>query len=223
MPESVQQKLQLPITQGTEIVVEIEDYSIRARCDFIGMRQGQYIMLSFHDTVLRTDQLRDLNVVVRYLYKGTVFGFKSRVMGLLASPERLLVIAYPYALEEFKVRHCQRYECILPATASLEGCEAEAILIDISSEGCRCSIKTTGCANRDAIYNAIELGREASIKVELPGASDKLVLSGAMKNIVKDEGRIVLGVAFASLSEESRKRLESYIFFLSAVKEAQAS
>lgn len=212
--------IDLPITIGTELLVEFQDFTLRTKSELVGMRHGQYLIIGMHHDMAgtRPEVLRESAIVIRYLYRGSVYGFRTRVLNVLHAPDRLIFLSYPEKIEEFRVRSNPRYECILPAVTSVNGLEADTVIIDISTDGCRCVIQSADIQDVDAFYSAMDINQEATLKVQFPGNGESYELSGAIRNINKDSDRVAFGVQFGPLKKGSKKKLEDFIGLISQVK-----
>jgi hypothetical protein len=213
----------LPITIGTELLVEFQDFTLKTKSELVGMRPGQYLIIVMQNDMsgLRTDTLKNSQLIIRYLYRGSVYGFRTNVLNLLNSPDRLVFLSYPKKLEEFRVRSSPRFECILPAVTSVEGLDADTVIIDISIDGCRCVVKSANLEDSDAFYKKMDMNREAALKVQFPGTGESYELTGSIRNISKDADRVAFGILFGPLKTETRKKLEEFISLISAVKKKE--
>ncbi|CAG1066672.1 Cyclic di-GMP binding protein [uncultured bacterium] len=215
--------IDLPITIGTELLVEFQDFTLRTKSELVGMRHNQYLIIVMqHDmSGIRPDVLKDSEIIIRYLYRGSVYGFRTNVLNLLNSPERLLFLSYPKKIEEFRVRSSPRYECILPAVTSVEGLNGDTVVIDISLDGCRCVVKSASLEDAEAFYKTMDINREAVLKVQFPGTGESYELSGSIRNISKDADRVAFGMLFGPLKSATKKRLEEFIALISEVKKKE--
>lgn len=216
--------LELPVNIGTELLVEFQDFTLRTKSELIGMKYGQYLIIGMqHDmSGIRPETLKDSALIIRYLYRGSVYGFRTNILNLLNSPDRLLFLSYPRKIEEFRVRSAPRYECILPAVTSVEGLEAETVVIDISADGCRCIVKAASLEDANTFYQSMDINREASLRVQFPGAPDNYELTGSIRNISKDTDRVAFGMLFGPLKTDTKKRLDEFISLISEVKKKEA-
>lgn len=220
---SLGSSIDLPINIGTELLVEFQDFTLRTKSELVGMRHGQYLIIGMlHDMAgIRSDVIKESAIVVRYLYRGSVYGFKTKVLNMQTLPERLIFLSYPEKIEEFRVRSNTRYECILPAVTAIEALSADTVVIDISTDGCRCIIQASRVENAEAFYNSMDINREAALRVQFPGNSDSYELTGTIRNISKDADRIAFGLHFGTLKQESQARLEDFIGLISQVKKKE--
>lgn len=212
--------LELPIKIGTELLVEFQDFTLRTKSELVGMKQGQYLIIGMlHDMAgIRPDEIKESPLIIRYLYRGSVYGFKTRPVNLISAPDRLIFLSYPEKIEEFRVRSSHRFECILPATTSLDGSEAQTVVVDISNDGCRCVIQTSGVKDPDNFYKALDINRLAVLRVQFPGNSESYELSGAIRNISKDADRIAFGVQFGPIRKETKTKFEEFIRIISQIR-----
>lgn len=213
----------LPITIGTELLVEFQDFTLRTKSELVGMRHNQYLIIVMqHDmSGIRSDVLKESQMIIRYLYRGSVYGFRTNIMNFLNAPDRLVFLTYPKKIEEFRVRSNPRFECILPAVTTVEGLDGETVVIDISMEGCRCVVKSSSLTDADAFYKTMDINREATLRVQFPGAGESYELTGSIRNINKDADRIAFGMLFGPLKQETKKRLEDFISLISEVKKKE--
>lgn len=210
----------LPVTIGTELLAEFQDFSLRTKSELIGMKKGQYLVISTqHDMPgMRAETLKDSSVIVRYLYKGSVFGFRTKVLSLIHSPDRLVFLGYPEKIEEFRVRASQRYECILPAVTIVDGVEGETVVVDISVDGCKCTVKASNLKDAEKFYQSMDINKEATLRVQFPGSPESYEITGSIKNMSKDADKMAFGLLFGPIKTDSKKKLEEFISLISEVK-----
>ena len=212
--------IDLPITIGTELLVDFQDFTLKTKSELVGMRHNQYlIILMQHDmSGIKPEALKDSPIIIRYLYRGSVYGFRTSVLNILNSPDRLIFLSYPKKIEEFRVRSSPRFECILPAITSVEGLEGDTVVIDISIDGCRCVIKSASLEDADSFYRTMDINREACLKVQFPGGEESYELAGSIRNINKDAERVAFGMLFGPLKTVTKRKLEDFIALISEVK-----
>ena len=109
----------LTIRIGTELQLEIKDVSARFRSELLGMEVNKYIIAKMPMIVddnfeEKCSEFNRPEVVCRYLYEGTVFGFQSHLLKIILQQTRLLFIGYPERVEEQSVRDHERISCMLP-------------------------------------------------------------------------------------------------------------
>ncbi|MBI2412536.1 MAG: flagellar brake domain-containing protein [Deltaproteobacteria bacterium] len=210
----------IPITVGTELLLELLDLKLKMRGELVGGEHRRYLIVKLpgEDLGFGVESLKGSRMIIRYLFKGSIYGFKSEVVNTLASPSRLAFVAYPEKVEEFKVRNTPRYECILPGSAELGSEAIEIVVIDISLKGCRAIINTGELRDREKALGALDVGKELVVSVQLPGAEERLHFHCEVKNHSRDSERVVVGLLFNESDNRSEGRLSSFLNLISAVK-----
>lgn len=207
----------LPVAVGTPLLLDVVNIETRVKCELIGISSKDFLILRLCQADLagnfRSMGVLESKIVIRYMYDGTVYGFETRVLNAVASPTRMLFVKYPEMIEEFNARTETRYGCILPAGVSVgEGeDEVEAVIVDISRSGCRCAVKG------DDPPEAVEMDAPVTLKVQLPGVSEKATLKGKVRNISRDENRLTLGVQFDEMPEYVKASFEDFISLMESV------
>ncbi len=211
----------MPISVGTELLIEIADLKLRLKSELIGIEDDEYLIvkLSHHDSGggFKDKTIEQSPLVIRYVYKGSVYGFKATVLNIISKPAKLIFVSYPERIEECNVRTSPRYDCVLPAAATIGDASTELIITDISKNGCRCVIMTSMVKNKAKLYDTINMNSELELKVEFPGMEDKMILSGAVKNINKDEEEIMFGLSFAKMDAKAKVNFNKFIRLISSV------
>lgn len=217
-----QPNVHLPITLGTELLIELVDFKQRIKSSLIGMENNRYLIVKLSskdfDAGFTPEAVKQSPMIIRYLFRGSVYGFKTSVLHTISEPSRLVFVTYPQKIEEFNVRNNPRYQCILPAEIEYNGEAVEMVIVDISQKGCRCVVRTHSVKNREQFYSFIDIDREIGINVQFPGVEDKLRLASRVRNINKDNDRVIFGVLFEETEEEAAgKRLDSFISLISEI------
>lgn len=210
----------IPITVGTELLLELLDLKLKMRGELVGGEHRRYLIVKLPDEDLGfgIESLKGSKMIIRYLFKGSIYGFKSEVMTTLASPSKLAFVSYPEKVEELKVRNTPRYECILPGSTELGNEAIEIVVIDISLKGCRAIINTGELRDRDKALGALDIGKELAVSVQLPGAEEKLRFQGEVKNLSRDSERAVVGLLFKESDGKAEGKLSTFLNLISAVK-----
>lgn len=203
---------------GSEVLLEIEALKLRIKCALVGFETGQYIIirLSPKDLIgsFRSEQIKNSQLLVRYLYQGAVFGFRAELLNAIATPARLLVLSYPSKIEEYIMRDRQRYECVLPAGTMIGNEIVDMVIIDISNEGCQSVIKTS--PGKQSLYNHMQVNKVLDVRVQFPGKEGTYRLSGRIRNISKGADRITLGLMFEGLAPAAADRIKEFISLVTA-------
>lgn len=208
------QHLDLPITLGTGLIIEIVNLKQRIKSQLVGMEHGKYLIVRVSEKDLignfRSDHVKDSPMIVRYLHNGTVYGFSSSILNIVSTPAKLFFVTYPSKIDEFTVLSNSRHECILPALTMIGNDFVEMVILDISKQGCLCMVKTAD-PNDERLYGAVQVNKTIDIKVQFPGAEGKFGLVGKIRNVSKDVGKILLGVQFDNIPPDLRAQLDGFL------------
>jgi hypothetical protein len=198
---------------GHELYVEVEGVQTQLRSHLVGMEPGRFLVLAMPETKIPGGVgykfAPGKPVVVRYLHRGTIFGFETLVIDSIAQPARLIFLRCPRIVEERDIRERRRVDCFLPVTLKIGDKDIEGMVTDISETGCKCRIKTT-------LLAAEKIGADA-IPATLPltlgqiGGAESLAVNAAVRNRRQDRERTELGLAFQDLTDELRAKLNAFI------------
>ncbi len=157
---------------GTTFRLQIKGAKRRLSSELIGIEDGKYLIIKMppmHTMDNVSGLLRNGNdVAVKYMYKGTIFGFQSQIIDLIYNPFKLVFIEYPEKIESYDFRGNKRVECFLPANIRIAEHKIEGCITDISKAGCLFDIETPEL--EDGI-NLLELNNEICVGFHLPGVA----------------------------------------------------
>ncbi|MBI5588614.1 MAG: PilZ domain-containing protein [Deltaproteobacteria bacterium] len=211
----------LPITLGTELIAEIVNLNLRIRSVLAGMDGNRFLLIKLSPNDLmgtfRSEMVTRSPVIVKFQYEDTVYSFNSEVLNIVSNPCKLMFLAYPSKVEEFKVRPDSRHECVLPAMAMLDNEIIEMVVIDISREGCQCVIKASG-ARGEALNARIHVNTDLDIRAQFPGTEERFRFTGKVRNIGKGADTITIGVMFEKVSPEVKAKIDGFIALISEVR-----
>ncbi len=197
----------------TTLKIQIEGTKIRMTSELIGVETGEYLVIKM-PTVQFAGNLSSLlykgnSIIIRYLHKGTIFGFKSHISHVITNPAKLIFIEYPKRIESHDLRAHKRLDCYLPANAKIMGNKIVGTITDVSREGCHFIIDTEKAKVENSLI--LQVGNEIGVSFQLPGASAKLTVTGKQKNIKKDRDSVNIGVEFNSMDIETQERLHDFL------------
>lgn len=213
----------LPIDIGTELLIEIVNLSLKIKGTLVGLEYGSYVILriSPRDLVgsFRSEDVLGSAIIVRYLFKGAVYGFKTSIMNTVSNPARILFTKYPENIEGMNIRTNPRYSCILPARTAFGDSAFNGAMVDISMEGGRCVIKRPPGPEMESLCLAIDANKSAHIKLDLPGIDKPIDIKASVRNICKDNDKISFGASFDEISQQDRTSMERFISLISGAGE----
>ena len=145
--------------------------------------------------------------VVRFLDRGVIFGFESRVAYVQYNPAPLLYLDYPEAVERINLRHETRLPVNLEATVAFqEGDDIrriEGLITDLSASGCRLSLPLF-----------FDVGDSMALSFSLGDGGQVDGLVGVARNLrTLSEGLYELGLSF----ERPDEAVRNYVDRLSAL------
>ncbi len=204
----------ISIESGTQLQIEIEGVAYRFKSVLIGMEPDEYLIIKTPMVPsdapfgsIKHKLFRGSQIVVRYLYKGIVFGFQSKLIEAIYTPIKLLFVEYPKIIEHHDLRSQVRVDCLLPAKIKIKDEEKHGVILDISKKGCRYRIK----ALEDEKLPSIQIDEKITLRLQFPGIEDEHLVSGKVKNISRDYQEMSLGIEFHEITPEVQNIISQYI------------
>ena len=174
----------------------------------IGIVPGAYLIIatpeSDGDSEIRAG---GTEIIIRYIFRGEVMGFRSSVIVAIENPFRLTFISYPDRIESMSLRKEKRVDCSLPSMLTVENSEINGIVSDLSVGGCRFTAKLEEPPAR----GEFALDSLSSIVFSLPGSEGFLRIDGKIRNSVLSPDRVDLGIQFVKINPESKAQIEGYV------------
>ncbi|MGR3317761.1 MAG: flagellar brake protein [Candidatus Anammoxibacter sp.] len=207
--------VRLAIDIGTELQLEIVNVSARFKSELIGMETSQYLIAkmpmivddSFEE---KCSKFKGAEVICRYLYRGTIFGFRSNLLGIISAPARLLFVKYPNEVEEHNVRKNERISCMLPGKIKIGSHILDATVLDLSVSGVLVSV-VDNKKEADSFVNILTETDELEFLLQLPGEPKALVLPSIRKVVRKDDSRLNIGLQFHDIGDQGRYIISQFI------------
>jgi c-di-GMP-binding flagellar brake protein YcgR len=198
----------LNIALGTRVQVELGGIGGQFKSVMVGMEPEQYLIVKIPMMTGILSKLYEGNkVTLRYLYSGSIYGFRSNVLHFITKPAPLMFLTYPKAVEIFQLRESRRIDCHFPGQARIQEEQYEGAIVDVSSGGCRFSIDVSG----DVRVAQIEVGESIDLSFQMIGSTQPLAALGKVRTISRDQGKVVIGIQFEELDTEVVESLESVI------------
>ena len=197
---------------GTTLKIQLEGSQSRLTSELIGVDEGKYLIINMPPIQSMGNAASSIykggNIVVRYVHKGTVFGFKSRITHFITTPVKLIFIEYPKKIENQNLRAHKRIECYLPANAKIADNTVEGTATDLSKEGCLFTAKRV---NIEESTDQLQIDNEIGVSFQLPGVEEKLNITGKQKNIKKDKDNVHIGILFSDMGIKVQERLYGFL------------
>ncbi len=197
---------------GTTLNIQIEGSQRRLTSEVIGVEEGKYLIIRMPPLQSMGDVTRVLyngkTIIIRYLHKGTIYGFKSRIKHFITTPVKLIFIKYPKKIENQNLRAHKRLDCYLPANAKIADNTVEGTVTNLSKEGCQVTVEKLKIENSSGL---LQVDNEIGVGFQLPGVEKKILITGKQKYIKKDLDNVSIGVEFNNMDNETQERLYGFL------------
>ena len=191
--------------------IQINGIVGRYNSQLIGMESGKYVIIKLPiKEVGNTSKfiVKGNKVIVRYMNKGTIYGFESHILKAIFNPAKLLFIKYPEKIEDRKLRDTNRIDCYLPGSIRIVEDHIEGYIMDISKHGCQFAFITEKYQEKD---NLLQQNNVANLTFKLPGIENELTVFGKLKKIVKGQTKSKIGIQFVKIKSEINDKLNEYL------------
>ena len=127
---------------GKNVVVRIPDVESSYRGRIVGYDPYEYIVLSVRlPSRVRQAISQRGQIILKYLHKGTVYGFRTYVIDAIRRPAPLVFIEYPSIIEKIELRRQTRCEVNIDGSLHTRTGEHECLVMNISTTGCKISAR----------------------------------------------------------------------------------
>ena len=185
------------VETGTEMSLATGDLDFSGKCTYVGRRENQYIVVTppsnfsaNENKLLQADRL-----MVRYLFEGDIFEFKSKLLEIKSNPLMLLLLQYPVSFEKKELRSQKRISCFISAKMEVNNELHDGIIKDISKLGCRCVFETSV-----KLEKSMRIDDHIALGFGFPGIFDRQEILGKIKDIRMKENSLDVGIEFASIA-----------------------
>ncbi len=148
------------------------------------------------------------DIIIRYLYKGTVFGFKTQIVDIIFDPTKLVFVEYPKKLENYELRNNKRIACYLPASVIISDNTIEGCITDISRDGCQFIVETSKIINS---IKLLQIEGEIVVRFQLPGAEKEFILKAQQKNVKRDRNNVNIGIWFTDMKADVQAKFCAFL------------
>ena len=199
--------------QSKEIVVQRKGDNSTIRCQsvIIGSKVGKYVIIE--NPIVNGSPLLCINDVgiVRYLDKGTVYGFESNVISVLTMPGCLAFLKFPPSVEEKSLRKNIRVRTILGAKISLYSPREIASGQTKVRDGVIVNISETGCLL--SYSEEFHQGAELKLDIDFPQIGRITIPKCIVRRIEKNKANYLYGMEFANLELSKRDAIADFVSF----------
>lgn len=202
---------------GMSIDVQFKTHNStrRIKTEFVGMDILRSVIIKFPDESkwgnVGEGIYVDNSLIIRYILEddaGEVIAFKSKVTFILTKPANLVFLSFPLAIQNMDLRSEQRQQIrIATKLFSLKDQRSigDAVIMDLSSSGCRIGIK------RERLKSKLATSDIIVIRVKAPDQSE-VDIQGELKNQRTEDGVVFLGIKFKKSVEVMENLLQELQF-----------
>ncbi len=193
------QETLLQVALGTELLLQIDGVESNVKSSFVGMQPQVYLATTIPKISGITGKLFEGNqVIVRYLFAGTVYGFQSNILGHTRQPFPLMFLSFPKLIARRELRKEARVDCHLPAELMVKGQACSGALVDLSPSGCRFA----AVAYDKKTSPRIDSGTKMALSFHLPGSAEAYGVSGKACGRTSVGGIMMVGFKFDGLDQD---------------------
>lgn len=197
----------LVIALGSELNMQIEGMEERFKAILVGIESPKYLMVRMQIPSKFRNQIdKGTNFIVRYLYLGNIFGFKTKSLGSVKEPFKVTFLSYPEIVESFNIRKAQRISCFIPATMAIKQRQLKGLVTGISKNGTHFTINTDV-----DLMNQIKIDDPLKISFPLLGLEGIHVFEGIIKSINSDTDRLSFGIQFINVKQSIEDMIDNYV------------
>ena len=126
---------------GVDIHLKLDGVGFPIQSTVVGMEADEYLIIKSPKAfvAIKHKCVPGSEMIVRYLYKGTVYGFQTKLIEYITSPTKLFFLDYPRIIEHHDLRQEKRFPCHLRPASSC----ATPVRLRASS---RTSVRTAAAA-----------------------------------------------------------------------------
>jgi len=200
---------------NTVLQIQVQGYPNRLKSYLVGKEEGRYLIIKV-PAVQNAEKLftKDKELTVRYVYQGSVFGFKAPIMLYIFDTFNVIFVEFPKKIENHNLRTHKRFECSLPARLEVltrhqnRQLRFQGIIGDLSKGGCKATISLK---ELEWVKEPLKIQSEVAIFLSLPGVENELVIQGAVKSMSQDCNALALGIQFVDLSGKVQTQLDKFL------------
>jgi c-di-GMP-binding flagellar brake protein YcgR len=190
------------------LMIRFRGFSESYKGTLVGMDRGNYLICSVpHVKGIWVKVHKENHMIVRYIHKGVVYGFKGTLISVIEDPAPILFMYYPDDIETVRLRKHERINCLIPATVEIDGVFCEGAILDLSVGGCSFAF----AVSPDDEPAEIETGKEGILSAQIPGFKNERSLKMDVVNVRREGKRIAVGTRFKDVDADILNSLQSYI------------
>lgn len=204
----------MDIENGTKIALEFAGLDERVGSVLVGMAPDAYLILYVPlSHKAKKKATRKTVLTGRYVFQGTVFGFKSQILEHIAYPASLLFLTFPPKVEVLELRREPRVPCLFPGRVNVGNVSAGGLVMDMSPSGCRLEFKKSKATVDDGVFSP-----GLRVQLEFYAVEEKNAYSiySEVVNSFCKNGTVSVGLRFDDVHKHFKKVIAGYVNTLAA-------
>lgn len=195
IPLKVMKNNDFSLDIGTRLLIDFDDLDISFRSTLVGIEYGKYLLIKGPKSFSPKDEERFkvTDLIVKTLYKGTIYAFRSRLMAFISNPSRLMFVEYPRKIEHHELRSHKRFKCSIVTRAKVREQGRDGVIENISEGGCLCVLETFP-TDHDLAGNIVT--ETIPFRCSFPGSNGEVSFLGEIRNAKKKPEEIIMGIKF---------------------------
>ncbi len=197
---------------GIELLLNFDDLVAPFRSTLVGIEKGEYLILKAPGPIGSVDHdlFKVEDLIIKTLYKGTIYAFRSKVIDIVPKPSKLMFIEYPMEIEHHELRSHKRFKCNILAQPQLQEKERDGVIKNISKGGCLCVMETF---STDQDLSSTLLNNTIPFRCRFPGSKGEISFTGEIRNTNKMSDKLGVGVQFnyPEQADEVKAIINDYI------------
>lgn len=156
--------------------------------------------------------------VVRYIYAGGAYGFRTTLVSMIKEPVRLFVLNYPDKVESLNLRKDDRYDCLIPAVAKMLRADDPTPL---EWQGTINDISATGCCFEYVIPDGVKpadvtVGDILDFSINFPNENTTWTLNAEVRSLNINQQKLIFGLKYKPNpdffpQQEALNEIQAYI------------
>ena len=192
---------------GTELSIQLGESGPKYKSRLVGMEEDLYLIARLPQPAHLSEKLAPgMDLIMRYVHFGSVYGCFVTVRGWIRLPYPLLFFSFPTQVQCIELRRMKRVSCMIPSRIQTAQWEQEGMIRDISTGGV---LFTARPPQKGA--SAFEIGESVLLSFPMLGMDGDQEFAGRIRRSSLDRDELRLGIEFEDLSEEMAERIQSYV------------
>lgn len=205
-PPMVARKIDFQV--GIKIAIQLENRGVHENSTLVGLEEDKYLILQIPGLGEVEPLLQEGSTVVgRYLLAGTVYGFRSKILGYSLDPLKLLFLSFPDVVEDKNLRKNPRLRCFLPVEVGVDDHIYVGVVMDISPGGYQLVLKRV----ENPSLPDLAVDNDIVIRTKLLGEQAAESFPGKIRSIKMEEDKVIVGIQFFKLGYEALQALDRCI------------